>query len=227
MKKHIIAAALAAASLTPVMAQAAPTPSAPAKDTAAAPAVSPTVGAKVYDEQGGEVGTVETVDAANAVVNTGAKKATLPLVAFGKNDKGLLIKMTKPQLEAAVAAAEAKTASATNSALVANAAVKTSDGVAIGTVQKVEGDNVTVALTGGSPVTLTKQYFTTQADGSLALTMKDAELKAAVAAATQGAASAQPGADANASTNAQNAASGPATEAPADAASETTEPAGQ
>jgi len=207
MNTRILAAALATAALSPIAAQAqsaAPTSAAPATQQAA---VAPTVGAKVYGPDGVEAGTVEKVDAANAVVNTGTKRATLPLAAFGKNEKGLLISMSKAQLEAAVAAAETKTATTTSSALVANAPVKTSDGVAIGTVQKVEGDNVTLSLSDGKAITVTKQYLTTGADGSLALTMKSADFKAAVAAASQGAAAGAPAsADAKANTNSENAA---------------------
>jgi hypothetical protein len=207
MNTRILAAALATAALSPIAAQAqsaAPASAAPATQQAA---VAPTVGAKVYGPDGVEAGTVEKVDAANAVVNTGTKRATLPLAAFGKNEKGLLISMSKAQLEAAVAAAETKTATTTSSALVANAPVKTSDGVAIGTVQKVEGDNVTLSLSDGKAITVTKQYLTTGADGSLALTMKSADFKAAVAAASQGAAAGAPAsADAKANTNSENAA---------------------
>jgi len=207
MNTRILAAALATAALSPIAAQAqsaAPASAAPATQQAA---VAPTVGAKVYGPDGVEAGTVEKVDAANAVVNTGTKRATLPLAAFGKNEKGLLISMSKAQLEAAVAAAETKTATTTSSALVANAPVKTSDGVAIGTVQKVEGDNVTLSLSDGKAITVTKQYLTTAADGSLALTMKSADFKAAVAAASQGAAAGAPAsADAKANTNSENAA---------------------
>jgi len=207
MNTRILAAALATAALSPIAAQAqsaAPASAAPATQQAA---VAPTVGAKVYGPDGVEAGTVEKVDAANAVVNTGTKRATLPLAAFGKNEKGLLISMSKAQLEAAVAAAETKTATTTSSALVANAPVKTSDGVAIGTVQKVEGDNVTLSLSDGKAITVTKQYLSTGADGSLALTMKSADFKAAVAAASQGAAAGAPAsADAKANTNSENAA---------------------
>jgi len=219
MKKHVLTAVLATVAFSPLAAhaQATPTPAAAAQGTPAAEAgakaaVSPTVGAKVFDSNGGEVGTVEKVDAANAVVNTGAKRATLPLAAFGKNEKGLLISMDKASLEAAVAQAEAKTATATSSALVADAQVKSSDGVVVGTVQKVEGDNVTLALTDGGPVTVTKQYLTTGADGTLALTMKAAELKSAVAAATQSAATAPASADAKAGASAQTAETQPSGE---------------
>lgn len=183
MKKQFVVAALAAVTLSsaPAFAQAAS--SAPA--AAATASVTPTVGAKVYDPQGAEVGAIEKVDAANAVVYTGTKRATLPVAAFAKNDKGLLISMSQAQLNAAVAAAEAQTTSAMDSKLVANAAIKSKDGASVGTVQKVEGDNVTVAVAGGSPVTITKQYLTVGADGALALTMNAAEFKSAVAAASQ------------------------------------------
>jgi hypothetical protein len=205
MKNTFIAAALAAVALSPMTAYA--KAAAPAPAASAAPATAaPTVGAKVYDQQGAEVGTIEKVDAANAVVYTGTKRATLPLAAFGKSEKGLLISMTQAQLNAAVAAAEAQTTSALDSKLAANAAVKSKDGAAIGTVQKVEGDNVTLTLASGSPVTVTKQYLTVGADGNLALTMNSAEFKSAVAAASQGAATAPAGADAKAGAAAQTAA---------------------
>ncbi|MBB4859813.1 hypothetical protein HNO88_003145 [Novosphingobium chloroacetimidivorans] len=212
MKKSLIVASLAAVSMTPLAAhaQAAPAGAAPA---AAAPAAAstPTVGAKVFDTQGGEVGTIEKLEGTNAVVYTGTKRATLPVSAIAKSDKGLVISMTQAQLNAAVAAAETKTAGALDTALVADAKIKSKDGQQVGTVQKVEGDNVTVALTDGNPVTITKQYLSVGADGGLALTMNSAEFKSAVAAASQSASTATAGADAKANTNAQSA----ATEAPA------------
>ncbi|MET1754869.1 hypothetical protein ABVV53_05255 [Novosphingobium sp. RD2P27] len=206
MKKPLVAAALAAVALSPLAAHAQAT-TAP---TSAA-ATKPAVGAKVYGPQGAEVGTVEKVDPANVVVNTGTKRATLPLAAFGNNDKGLLISMSRDQLNAAVAAAEAQTSSALQAALVVDAAVKSKDGAMIGTVQKIDGDNITIALADGNPVTVTKQYLMMAPTGGLALTMNAAEFKSAVAAATQSGATAPAGADAQANTNAQAA----ATEEPA------------
>ena len=40
------------------------------------------------------------------MVDTGTVKAKLPLASFGRNDKGLLISMTKTELEAAAKAKE-------------------------------------------------------------------------------------------------------------------------
>lgn len=202
MKKQFAIAALAAVALSPFAAYAQGTPAAQAAPAAGA---APTVGAKVFDVKGGEVGTIEKVDAANAVVFTGTKRATLPVNAFGKNEKGLLISMTQAELNTAVAAAETKASGSLDTALVADAQVKSKDGTAVGTIQKVEGDNVTIALTEGGPVTVTKQYLSAGADGTLALTMNAAEFKSAVAAASQSAATAPAGAEASAGTNAQNA----------------------
>jgi hypothetical protein len=203
MKKQFAIAALAAVALSPLAAHA-QAASAPAGQAAPAAGATPTVGAKVYDTAGGEVGTVEKVEGGNAVVYTGTKRATLPAAAFAKNDKGLVIAMTQAQLNSAVAAAETKASGSLDAALVADAQVKSKDGSVVGTIQKVEGDNVTIALTDGGPVTVTKQYLTAGA-GGLALTMNAAEFKSAVAAASQSGATAPAGADASASTNAQNA----------------------
>jgi len=58
-------------------------------------------GASVVDQAGAAVGTIESVTATGAVVATGAARAEIPLASFGKSDKGLVIAMTKAQLEAA------------------------------------------------------------------------------------------------------------------------------
>jgi hypothetical protein len=71
---------------------------------AAAPA--PVVGAKVYDSTGGEVGTIESVDAGNFVISTGKNKAGIANASLAKDAQGrLVIGMTKAQLDAAVEAA--------------------------------------------------------------------------------------------------------------------------
>jgi hypothetical protein len=61
--------------------------------------------ATVSDSSGQTVGTIESVDAEGAVVVTVAGKVKVPLTAFGKNKKGLLIGMTKKDFEALVAKA--------------------------------------------------------------------------------------------------------------------------
>lgn len=59
------------------------------------------VGVAVSDADGNAVGKIESVDSEGAVVSTGSAQAKIPLSSFGRNDKGLVIAMTKAQLEAA------------------------------------------------------------------------------------------------------------------------------
>lgn len=61
-------------------------------------------GAEVRDPEGGLVGTVESVDDDGAVVSTGSVRAKLPFGSFGKNDRGLVISLSRAELEAAAAA---------------------------------------------------------------------------------------------------------------------------
>ena len=59
-----------------------------------------TTGAAVLDQSGAPVGKVESVTADGAVVSTGKVRAQIPFGSFGKSDKGLVIAMTKAELEA-------------------------------------------------------------------------------------------------------------------------------
>lgn len=67
------------------------------------------VGVPVFDQKGALVGKVESVSAKGAVVSTGKARAEVPVSSFGKNDKGLILSMTKAQLEAASAKSTPKT----------------------------------------------------------------------------------------------------------------------
>lgn len=58
-------------------------------------------GAEVFDQKGGAVGKVEAVEADGVVVSTGSVRAKIPASSLGKGDKGLVIAMTKTELEAA------------------------------------------------------------------------------------------------------------------------------
>jgi len=61
-------------------------------------------GIEVRDTQGGLVGTVESVDGEGAVVSTGSLRAKLPFQSFGKNNLGLVISLSRAELEAAASA---------------------------------------------------------------------------------------------------------------------------
>lgn len=196
MKKTLIAAAIAAMSLAPVAAVA----QAPAANAAA-----PTVGAKVFDPEGNEVGSVESVQGDVVTISTGTARAGVPKGALAMREKGLTIGMTKAQLESAVSGATAQNGAAKDTALVADAPLKSSDGVVLGTVTKVEGDDVTVTLNDGATVALKKSYIGVGPDNSLALGMTAADF----AKAAQAAGSAQASTDAGAPASDQNAATQP------------------
>ena len=68
--------------------------------TAAATAADVKSGVTVYDQSGGMVGKIDSVSGGNAVVKAGDVRAAIPITSFAKNDKGLVISMTKAELEA-------------------------------------------------------------------------------------------------------------------------------
>ncbi len=148
--------------------------------TAAAPATAPapvnvTVGASVSDTAGGTVGTIESVANGSATVNTGVAKAAIPVASFAQGPNGLVMAMTKAQLEAAVAAA-AKPAQIT-----VGATISDTQGGKVGTVAAVSGDLVTVA-TATTKAQLPKTAFA-QGPSGLVIAMTASELDAAAKAA--------------------------------------------
>ena len=163
MQKYLCAASLLATTLAlpGVAAAQNATPSPPASGTpTTAPATTaveaPAVGAKVFDADGGEVGTVESVQGDIVTINTGTARAGLPLRAFAMREKGPTIAMTRAQLEAAAMGANAQTQASKDAALVAGATINGSDGASIGTISQIEGENVTVLLADGSSAIIRK-----------------------------------------------------------------------
>ena len=61
-------------------------------------------GIEVSDTKGGLVGTVESVDSEGAIIFTGNRRARLPFRSFGKNNLGLVISLSRAELEAAASA---------------------------------------------------------------------------------------------------------------------------
>lgn len=64
-----------------------------------------TAGSEVRDSKGAVLGKVESVSMAAAVIVAEAGKVEVPLEAFGKNNKGLLLALTKKDFDAMVAGA--------------------------------------------------------------------------------------------------------------------------
>jgi hypothetical protein len=57
-------------------------------------------GTDVYDQTGALVGKVDSVSSKGAIVSTGKARAEIPLTSFGKSDKGLVVGITKAELDA-------------------------------------------------------------------------------------------------------------------------------
>ena len=65
-------------------------------------------GVSVYDEKGELVGKVESVSPKGAVVDTGKARAEIALSSFGKNDQGLVVSVSKADIEAKAAEGKPK-----------------------------------------------------------------------------------------------------------------------
>lgn len=74
----------------------------PAKAGQLAPATRTDIkaGTSVYDQNGAVVGKVESVSARGAVISTGTTRATIPVSSFAKGDKGLVIGLSKADIDA-------------------------------------------------------------------------------------------------------------------------------
>ena len=129
-------------------------------------------GATVYDPQGGTVGTIDKVENGNAILNTGAHTVALPLDKFATSEKGPVVSVTKQQLDDLASQAEGQSAAQVDAALVAGAAVVDNAGVALGTIDKVDGDNIVLKTEKGA-VTLTRKYFALNNGALTALVTKD------------------------------------------------------
>ncbi|MEH3047721.1 hypothetical protein [Sphingomonas adhaesiva] len=120
---------------------------APAPAAQAGAAVS--TGATVYDTSGGVVGTVDTTDGTNAVVNTGTVKAAIPLSSLGKGEKGPVLAMTKAQLEAAAGQQQAQASADFKAKLAPGATVYGTGGTQLGTIKSADASFVTVTTPSG------------------------------------------------------------------------------
>lgn len=177
-------------------------PPAMAQDAAAA-TVDLSVGTKVFDSEGAELGTVTSAHGANVVVDLGAgKQVTLPSNAFGKLEQGPTIGATKAQVVAAVDQAAAGSDAKLTAALQPGADVRSAHGAAIvGKVKLAEADAVVLTTPTGDVKLPRKAFFVGQAGLATSFTAEQfaaatAEANsAAVANAAAVASALVPGAD--------------------------------
>ena len=85
-----------------------------AKPQPAVPATAADIvaGAAFRDSKGEGIGTIDAVEADGAVVLVGTRRVKVPLDAFGKDENGLLVGITKAEFEAALPPAETVAAAA-------------------------------------------------------------------------------------------------------------------
>jgi preprotein translocase subunit YajC len=148
---------------------------------AAAAGANVTAGAKVFDTQGGEVGTVDSVTNGVAVVNTGTNKVGLPLASFGAGANGPIIAMTKAELDSAAAQASQQSAAELKAQLTPGATVYGAGGSQVGTIKEADAQYITLDRGKGS-VKLPISAFGKGANGPM-ISMTAEELDKAMAAA--------------------------------------------
>ncbi len=155
------------------------------------------VGDTVYGNDGNPIGTIDSNDGTNAVINTGKYTASLPVSAFGTSEKGPTLNLTKTAVEAQLAAAqaqqeaaiaeakakaEAEAAAALQAALVVGAPVITADSQALGMVDEIAGENVVIKGEDEMLVTLPVNLLIANPEGGLMALANLADIMAALQA---------------------------------------------
>ncbi|WCT74221.1 hypothetical protein PQ455_03035 [Sphingomonas naphthae] len=187
-KMILLAGAAFALTSAPLLAQDMPAPAqatdtAAATTTAAPTAVDITVGKKVVDAQGGAVGTVAQVQGDVAVVDTGTTKAGVAKGSFAAKGADLVLGMTKAQLDEAAKGQQATAQADTAAAITPGAAVADAQGGAVGKIEAVEGDFVTVATASNVKAKLPKTAFAKGPNG-LVIGMTATQLEEAAKGST-------------------------------------------
>lgn len=148
------------------------------------PAVAQTAsfpGAKVSDTAGGEVGTIAREDGDFVILKTDKHEVRLPKASFTAHNGGFIMAMTQAEVNAAVE----KSLADADKTIVAGASVTGSQGAAVGTVEAVDAEHVTVKLSSGKTVKLPRSGVAPGPNGAV-IGMTAAELEAAAAAAQGG-----------------------------------------
>ena len=136
------------------------------------------VGMMVVDTQGGAVGTITAVAADTVTVKTAKHEAALPKTSLTISEGKALFGLTQAQLDASV-----EQALAARLVLKVGAPVKGAGGESVGTIEAVEGDNVTILLTAGQRISIPRSGIAVEADGGGRLGLTAAELQARLNAA--------------------------------------------
>lgn len=155
----------------------------PIATPAAAQATEPAVGATVVDTAGAQVGTIETLTNGTAVINTGTNKVGYPVTSMTPGPNGVIIAMTKAQLDASYAEQVAKAKADLQSKLVAGTPVRSRNGAAqVGVIKAADPEFVTVTTTAKGDVRLPANGFSLDAQGGVIIGLTVDEFNAAIGA---------------------------------------------
>jgi preprotein translocase subunit YajC len=142
----------------------------------AAPAAAQSVGMQIVDTTGAPVGTVTAIQGDNLLVKTDKHEALLPKASFTLHDGKLLFGLTQAQLDSKIE----ESAAASQKAIVAGATVNGTGGAAVGKIEAVDNDKVTIALTSGKKIQVPSSGLRGNADGTVAIGYTAEQLDALV-----------------------------------------------
>lgn len=130
------------------------------------PVQAPAAGVAVLDTQGASVGTIESVAGELAVVDTGTNKVRYPTTSMTPGPKGVIIALTKAQLDASFVEQQAKAKAELQTRLAAGTQVFASDGTTqIATIKSVDAEFVTMTASNGSDLKVPVSGFATGRTG--------------------------------------------------------------
>jgi len=152
------------------------------------------VGATVYGNDDAPIGTVESNDGTNVIVDTGKHKAPLPANLLAEREIGWTVNATQAQINAmmdqqvaqaqaaadAKAAAEAQAAAKLDAAIAVGNPVITADAQPLGTISELDEANVVVSNDEVGLVTLPRGFFALDANDQLVARANLADIIAAV-----------------------------------------------
>jgi len=142
----------------------------------AAPAAAQSVGMQIVDTTGAPVGIVTAIQGDNLLVKTDKHEALLPKASFTLHDGKLLFGLTQAQLDSKIE----ESAAASQKAIVAGATVNGTGGAAVGKIEAVDNDKVTIALTSGKKIQVPSSGLRGNADGTVAIGYTAEQLDALV-----------------------------------------------
>lgn len=135
-----------------------------------------TAGLPVVDAAGGAVGTVAAIKGDNLLVKTDKHEALLPRTSFTVSQGKLLFGMTRAQLNAKIEESMA----AASAAIVSGATVKGVSGTVLGLIDTVDADDVTITLSSGQKIQVSKSALRGNADGSTTIGFTADQLQALI-----------------------------------------------